>query len=85
MNVVRIHLFGLALSLKMMLCCANLAETFVQVGQCAWNNASITVMLGSSSDGKSLPTARLPIGKYGAIIASQYTADTQTYKDMYRE
>lgn len=60
-------------------CCADLAEAFIQVGQGAGNNASISVTLSPSCDGKGLPTARLAIGKYGAIIASQYTAKTQTH------
>ncbi len=58
---------------------ADLAEAFEQVGKGAWNNAAITVALGPSCDGKGLPTACLAIGKYGAIIASQYTAHTQTH------
>lgn len=60
-------------------CFADLAEAFIQVGKGAGNNASITVMLSASCDGKGLPTACLAIGKYGAIIASQNTAHTETH------
>lgn len=60
-------------------CCADLAEAFKQVGKGTGNNATITVALGPSRDGEGLPTSRLTIGKYGAIIASQYTAKTHTH------
>lgn len=57
-----------------MCCCADLVEAFIQVGQGAGNDASVTVTLSPSCDGKGLPTARLAIGKNGTIKASQYTA-----------
>lgn len=57
---------------------ADLAEAFEQVGKGAGNNATISVPLGPSSDGKCLPTARLAIGKYGPIIACQYTVQVHT-------
>ena len=64
---------------KNKLCCADLADAFIQVGKGAGNNATITVALCTSCNGKGLPTARLAIGKYGAIIAIQYTAQTNKH------
>lgn len=52
-----------------------------QVGKGARNNATITVPLRPSGDGEGLPTACLAIGKYGPIIASQYTAQTNTFNN----
>ncbi len=58
--------------------CADLTEVFKQIGEGARDNATITVALSTSCDGKGLPTACLAIGKYGAIIASQHTVQTHT-------
>lgn len=57
---------------------ADLAEVFKQIGKGARDDATINVALSPSCDGKGLPTARLAIGKYGAIIASQHTVQTDT-------
>lgn len=46
---------------------------FEQVGKGAGNNATITVPLCAAGDGEGLTTACLAIGKYGPIIARQYT------------
>lgn len=53
---------------------ADLTEAFVQEGQGTGNYATIAKTFSASCDGEGFPAACLAVSKYGAIIASQYTA-----------
>lgn len=54
----------------------HLAEALVQVWQGSRDDATVAVALGPSCDGEGFPAARLAVRKYGAIVASQYAANT---------